>query len=158
MAVWNLKNFSSIVMSDLGSTVTIALGPGPKDFTHSDIQEGFHDAIDVMDGGEFLETIPGEAQAVDWSLSVHAEGDYARYHDAVMKLNAWAAAATVDPGGVVHRVNVRLIGSRDGVPVTLNLDNNRMKLGQSWALEGNKFTLSGSARGIPGSTSPLYYT
>ena len=46
MAVWNLKHFTVLTLSDQGSTVTIDLGPGPKNFQHGDVQEGFVDAID----------------------------------------------------------------------------------------------------------------
>jgi hypothetical protein len=164
MPVFTLRNAVITGADATGSPISATLSPGPVDFSSDEEEAGGYEALPVMNGGDFLELVPGMQKFINFSLTLLQDGKLTdgatgKPFDLAMKQGTFAAGTTRDPGGLVWTVNVVLTLTRNGVTATKTFTNCRLKVGYSTAIDGNKIALTGTAYGTgTGGTLPVVTT
>lgn len=156
MAKVNLKDLSFLSGQD-GAAVALAvdLKCGPGDFAFDGVEAGFVPAQPIMCNGVFEELTAGASQPVTWTVTIYHDGSLTdsvsgKPLDFVLKTGTFAAATTVDPGGVVWATDVLWGVTKGGITSTVRFNNCRVTATYATAAEANTITLSGTAYGRPG--------
>ena len=151
MPIMTLRHGVATFKDSTGAN-TVALSPGPGNFTIDGLQEALREAIPIMNRGTFLEMVVGDEQPITGTITVlhdvpASSAVTRKILNGVLKTGAWASDTTDDPGGVVWTGIITLVGTRAGATETHTLTNVRLTAAYAEAGDGNTITLSYTAYG-----------
>ena len=160
MAVKTLKH-GVATFANNANTRSIAMSPGPGNFSISEVEAGNVSAVAVINRGNFHELVEGAERSEEFSITLKHDGALrnagaATVWNAILGLDQFASDASADPGTLVWTGNVTLVSTRSGAVDTHTMKNCRMRAGYSEAEDGNEITVSGTAYGSGAGAKDAY--
>lgn len=151
MAIRNFKHGAVRIKDRSGNTVNVS--PGAGNFSISALESGDEEQEAVYNRADFLERVQKRKKLYTWSITIMHDGvltaaTKTAVLDAIRGTGGWAGT-TIDPGLVVHALDVDLIVTRSGVSSTIALANCHMTADYGEGETANQLTINGDcAEGV----------
>lgn len=151
MPIRTLKH-GVVTFATAAGTKSVALAPGPGNFTISEVKAGNCAAIPIQNRGVHHEWGIGPEEPVEFSITILHDttltnASAVRVWDAILGTGYYSGETTADAGAVVWTGNITLVVTRAGSVDTHTFRNVHLKAGYSENEAGNEITISGTAVG-----------